>query len=379
MMTTDNKKSLGLYIHIPFCKSKCNYCDFCSVGGADEALKVRYINSLRRQISEWADKCRGYEVDTVYIGGGTPTFLAPETLASLIELCADKYSLAASPEISCECNPATTTAEGLRTLRVGGINRLSIGLQSANNNELRALGRVHSYRDFAKTFEGARRAGFDNISADLMYGIPDQTLESFENTLDELISLSPEHISAYCLKVEENTPFGRLGDALVLPDEDTATEMYLMATRRLASSGYEKYEISNFAKAGRESRHNMRYWLGCDYLGFGSAAHSYFGGERFSYAPNIVSYSRGVFDITDREKIGVDEKMTEYVMLRLRLSVGISLSDFEKRFGKGLFEAYPTLGSYENSGHIVIKDGGCHFTDEGFLVSNYILSDILDF
>ena len=285
-MTTDNKKSLGLYIHIPFCKNKCNYCDFCSVARADSELNKKYLDSLCREIAEWSGKCRDYLVDTIYIGGGTPTVLEASELVALVEECYKLYSVADGAEISCECNPATIDKNGLRAMREGGINRLSIGLQSANENEMRALGRIHNFDDFLRTFEGAREAGFDNISADLMYGIPEQTEKSLLYSLETLSSLSPEHISAYCLKVEGNTPFARLGDKLILPDEDTQYAMYKLIVDYLRSRGYDRYEISNFSKKGRESRHNLRYWTGKDYIGFGAAAHSYFDSERFSNAPN---------------------------------------------------------------------------------------------
>jgi len=376
-MTT--KKSLGLYIHIPFCKSKCLYCDFCSVVGENEGLKAKYVESLCLLIEKWAEKCKNYVVDTIYFGGGTPTTLGARELAKILECCYKNYDVTKDAEITTEANPATIDRDGLKILRTAGFNRLSMGLQSTCDDELRALGRIHSFADFVETYENARAAGFDNISADVMFGIPCQTRESYEKTLRDVISLAPEHISTYALKVEEGTPFGRLGDALVLPDEDEVAAMYLATARMLEAAGYEKYEISNFAKAGRESRHNLRYWLREEYLGFGPAAFSYFGGVRFSYAPNIVSFADGEFTIGEREKIDVDAEMTEYVMLRMRLSRGVDVADFKKRFGKDFFEVYPALLDYEKSAHVEISDGVCRFSDKGFLVSNFILSEILDF
>jgi oxygen-independent coproporphyrinogen-3 oxidase len=282
-------------------------------------------------------------------------------------------------EITVEVNPATVTHEDLKKLFNAGVNRLSIGMQSANNNELRDLGRIHTYSDFVKTYSDARSAGFDNVSADLMYGIPEQTMESFERSIRVLASLDPEHISSYCLKVEENTPFGRMGDSLVLPDEDTQCDMYELLSSLLPRLGYEKYEISNFSKKGRESRHNVRYWTGLDYLGFGAAAHSYFGGERFSTSQNILSFAKSEFIESEREKIDCEERMREFVMLRLRLLRGFALCDFEGEFGVSFLEKFKDVSRFERSGHIVIKDGRCHFTEKGFFVSSYILSELLDY
>ncbi len=318
-------------------------------------------------------------MDTVYFGGGTPTVLGVDELSRLLERCAVNYSFADNTEITFEANPATVDVEGLSVLRASGFNRISLGLQSTRENELRALGRIHSYADFCHTYGAARSAGFDNISADLMYGIPEQTEESLAESLRALCELRPEHISAYCLKVEENTPFGRLGDALVLPDEDTQYRMYMLVGDILRGAGYEKYEISNFSLLGRESRHNMRYWLGNDYLGFGAAAHSYFGGERFATEPNIVSFARGEFAESERERITGEERMLEYVMLRMRTVRGIPFSEFSSLFGEELTSRFPMLLHYRDSGYISLDGGCCRFTDRGFFVSNYILSEMLDF
>jgi oxygen-independent coproporphyrinogen-3 oxidase len=212
-----------------------------------------------------------------------------------------------------------------------------------------------------------------------MYGIPLQTLESFENTIDKITSLSPEHISAYCLKIEENTPFGKMADKLVLPDEDEQYEMYKLCVNRLARAGYARYEISNFSKKGRESRHNLRYWLGEDYLGFGAAAHSYFEGERFSYLPNVADFARGGYMLSEREKIEDGERLTEFVMLRMRLAEGVLLEEFEKRFARSFYEEFPAVRRFEKTGHIINDGRSCRFSDEGFFISSYILSEMLDF
>lgn len=378
MIMTD-KKSLGLYIHIPFCKRKCLYCDFCSLGASDSELIEKYVSSLVASIEERAQSCRDYEVDTIYIGGGTPTVLGAEQLRKIVDACGRYYSVKNGAEISCECNPATVSGEYLRDMYGFGINRLSIGMQSTHDNELLALGRIHSYFDFVKCFEDARGAGFDNVSVDLMYGIPEQSVESFGESLRRICELSPEHISTYCLKVEKDTPFGRMGDALVLPSEDEQYEMYMLMSEYLPKRGYNKYEISNFSKSGSESKHNMRYWLGADYLGFGAAAHSFFRGERFSLLPNVALFAEGEWRESEREIIDDTGAKLEYVMLRMRLADGIELDDFAKRFGEDFLSAYPAVFRFEKSGHITLHDGKCRFTDKGFFVSSYILSEMLDF
>ena len=297
-------------------------------------------------------------------------------------LCAltENFSIESGCEVSSECNPATADLQYLRELRSLGVDRLSIGLQSANENELRALGRIHSYADFVETYGNARAAGFENISADLMYGIPEQTVESFSHTLDSLTSLAPEHISAYGLKVEEGTPFGRMKEGLILPDEDAEYDMYMLCTEYLAARGYGKYEISNFARAGYESRHNIKYWRGEEYLGFGVSAHSYFGGERFANSRDIDRYIRGLDITEERRVISPAERMTEYVMLRMRMSEGVAHSDFYERFGRGFQSVYgERLAKYTDMGYVVTENCRTRFSDKGFFISNYILSDILDF
>ena len=382
MTTTDmctDKSRLGLYIHIPFCRQKCLYCDFCSVANAEEELKERYVCALASCIRESSKKARGYEVDTVYIGGGTPTVLSVSQMERVLGACFDNYSVSPCAEISCECNPATGGKEYFSELRRIGVNRLSIGLQSADDNELRALGRIHGYDDFVKTFKDARSAGFDNLSLDLMYGIPEQTAESFKNTLEKAVEISPEHISAYCLKVEENTPFGKMADKLKLPSDDEVSDMYELCSSFLADNGYDRYEISNFARDGKASRHNLRYWRCEEYLGFGAGAHSYFGKERFAFSHDIKAFANGEFLLSEREKIDNADEMLEFVMLGMRLSDGISLSDFRKRFGADALSVYPRIEEFVRSGHVLREGDILRFSEKGIFVSSYILSEILDF
>ena len=373
-------KKLGIYIHIPFCVQKCLYCDFCSFPKYSEEGIKAYVSALCREIKRYGERADGYSADTVYFGGGTPTLLPISEFERIFTQLRDSFSIAPDAEITCECNPATADREYFSALRELGVNRLSIGLQSVDESELRALGRIHSYLDFVDTYNSARQVGFDNISADLMYGIPKQTIESFGATLDKLIELSPEHISVYGLKVEAETPFGRMRDRLILPDEDSECEMYMLCSNRLYGAGYEKYEISNFARHGYESRHNLKYWTGGEYIGFGVAAHSYFGDERFANSRNIDGYLIGENIESERKKISHSEQMTEYVMLRMRLSRGVELLDFVERFGKDFDELYrDKLLKYERGGYVKREYGSVSFTDKGFLVSNFILSDILDF
>ena len=372
------RERLGLYVHIPFCLKKCLYCDFCSFPSYSEEMMDAYVRRLIADIEGYSAGFDGV-VDTVYFGGGTPTLLKERHFGSIFDAIAKGYHIHSDPEISCECNPATVDRKYLESIRNIGINRLSIGLQSANDAELKALGRAHSFSDFLETYESARRAGFDNLSVDLMYGIPEQTVASFGHTLDVVCGLAPEHISAYSLKIEDGTPFGKIRETLSLPDEDSECDMYALCGERLAESGYHKYEISNFAKDGFESRHNIKYWTGEDYLGFGVAAHSYFGGERFANSRDIAAYLCGE-DITEQRRvIPQKEQMTEYVMLRMRMTDGVELSDFKARFGVELEEFCGSIDRYVSGGFMKKSDKRVSFTDKGIFVSNTILSHILDF
>lgn len=371
-------EKLGLYIHVPFCLKKCLYCDFCSFPTYSEELMDGYVRRLSSDIERYSGDFGGV-VDTVYFGGGTPTLLKERHFDSIFETINNNYTVDSGAEISCECNPATVNREYLKSIRKAGINRLSIGLQSANDIELKALGRAHSFADFLKTYEDARCAGFDNVSLDLMYGIPEQTLASFSATLAKVCEIAPEHISAYALKIEDGTPFGKAKETLSLPDEDTECDMYALCNEALAQSGYQRYEISNFARPGFESRHNIKYWQGDDYLGFGVAAHSYFKGKRHSNSRDIAAYVRGEDITEERRAIPKKEQMTEYVMLRMRMSSGICRSDFKARFGVSLEEFCGELSRYVTLGFMTDDGERVAFTERGIFVSNTILSDILDF
>ncbi len=372
------KKSLGLYIHIPFCLKKCNYCDFCSFPNRTGDKMTAYTSELIRRLEAMAPVCEEYGIDTLYFGGGTPTLLPLSDWERLMGAIRTAYDLAPDCEITCECNPATADLGKLTALRLLGINRLSIGVQSADKTELSLLGRAHSFEDFLVCFRDARKAGFDNISVDLMYGIPAQTVKSFENTLKQVISLSPDHISAYGLKIEEGTPFWRQQTTLSLPDEDSEWEMYRLCSELLGQSGYRKYEISNFAREGKESRHNLRYWNRMEYLGFGVAAHSCFGGTRFGNSRDLSAFLRGEDITAEHVTLTAADERYEYLILGLRLTQGISEKEFFARFGCSFEEFYPRTEELIRMGYLRRENGRIAFCDRGFFVSNAILSDLPD-
>ncbi len=374
------KKSLGLYLHVPFCRQKCLYCDFCSFPRSDQDSLNSYVGALLADLEKWGGRCRDYTVDTVYLGGGTPTVLPAHLLSKILEGVGKWFSLSSTAEITAECNPATGSYWLFLAMRAAGYNRLSVGLQSAHEAELRALGRIHSLKDFYSTFEDARRAGFENLSADVMLGIPYQTEESFLQTLEALTALCPNHISAYGLSVEENTPFGRMGEKLILPDEDATTAMYERGVEYLAKRGWDRYEISNFAKAGYESRHNLKYWNCEPYLGLGPGAHSDLFGKRFGNSRDLDAYIEGRVILSEEQTPDLRERMNEYVMLQMRLAQGVLTKNFEERFGESFEEQFaPRFRSYAKEGFVNLSDKGVSFTPKGFYVSNAILSDVLDF
>ena len=282
-----NEKKLELYIHIPFCVKKCDYCDFLSFP-ADSNTQIRYVHALLQEIRYYGNLLGDYHVPTIYIGGGTPSWLEENLIYTVLQQVASSFHVEADAEISIECNPGTVTAKKLNVYQSAGSNRLSIGLQSTNNEELKALGRIHTCDQFLKTYELARNAGFENINIDLMSAIPDQTYEGWIHNLRTVAGLDPEHISAYSLLIEEGTPFA--SRTLKLPDEDTEYNMYEATAQILGEYGFEQYEISNYAKKGRECRHNVGYWIRQDYLGFGLGASSLYGKERFANTQDMKKY-----------------------------------------------------------------------------------------
>ncbi|MBQ7338486.1 MAG: radical SAM family heme chaperone HemW [Clostridia bacterium] len=373
-----NQQTAGIYLHIPFCIQKCQYCDFCSFPRANTATVSQYVDRLCDELRLRAPSAAGHRFDTVYFGGGTPTLLPAAQLIRLLDTVRCHYTTDIDAEITLECNPATADETTFSELRAAGFNRLSIGAQSFDDGELAALGRVHRANAIESTVVSARRAGFDHISLDLMYGIPYQTPASFTRSLECALSLNVEHLSVYSLIVEEGTPFYDRRNALPLPDEDTLCAMTEKLLLTLEQAGYHRYEISNFARAGYRSRHNLHYWNLDDYLGFGSAAHSLLNGERTGHSRDLDAYLRGV-DITEPEELLTpDAARDEYVMLRLRLTDGIDKALFFTRFGADFDVVYGQRAApYVRAGLLQDSPDRIAFTSEGFDVSNTVLAQIL--
>lgn len=374
-MTTDG---IGLYVHIPFCLSKCKYCDFASFGGVTGDVRARYVARL-------VEELRGYKrekripVDTVFFGGGTPSLLTDGELALIVSAIHDSFALSEDAEMTLEANPKTLTREKLDKYKLAGVNRLSIGMQSIHENELKILGRIHGYFDFEESFRLARSAGFENVSVDLMYAIPEQTVDSLRATLDKLLALSPTHISAYSLIVEEGTPFYRMKDSLALPDEDTECRMYELITEALLGAGYSHYEISNYARAGYECRHNLKYWRDEQFIGVGLSAYSYFEGSRYGNSREMNEYlSENYVKYRCVQPISSSDEEYEYAMMRLRLREGFSTRDYRGRFSKDFLDGRSELvKQYISAGLMLYEDGRLSLTERGFYVSNAILSELL--
>lgn len=381
-------KGLGIYIHIPFCVSRCKYCDFYSQTDLSAPLQDTYIDALCKHIKEYSLQTKQHVVTSIYIGGGTPSLLKPEHIKRLIKCIKSNYRLTVKCEISMEVNPGTVDYKQLKQIKKIGINRLSIGAQSFEDCELEVCGRVHSTEQIYQAVLDARKAKFDNVSLDFIYGLPGQTKETLRQSLSDAVELQVDHISLYGLKIEQGTPFWYSRKKLPFPDEDTECDMYLESVQFLQDAGYAQYEISNFAKQGKRCKHNLRYWNGDEYIGFGPAAHSYFGGKRFSFKKDLKLYIN-TFDQTKKvsEPI-IDEyidipytaRIAEYVMLRFRLNDGINKEMFRKRFDKKFDDVYYNrIKPFIASGHIVETKNGYAFTLKGMCVSNYILARVVDF
>ena len=364
---------LGLYIHVPFCRGKCPYCDFYSLM-PDEETVGRYTGRTLELMAEYGAGCP-HQVGTVYFGGGTPGVIGPKRLAALLEGAAKHFHLAPGAEVTCEVNPTGVSGGFFRELRGAGFDRLSMGMQSANTDELKLLGRRHGPDEVRQALALAREAGFGNISLDLMISLPGSALESLGKSIDFAAGLAPEHISAYILKIEPGTPFASRG--LELPDDDAAAGQYLFTVERLAALGYAQYEISNFSRPGYESRHNLCYWRGDEYLGLGPAAHSFYEGRRFHWERDLSGYLRGDSPRDD----GPGGSMGEFAMLNLRLARGLIESECVSRFGERGGELFARIsrraaGCPDNL--VSAGPGRVRFTPEGFLVSNALLSRLLE-
>ena len=376
-------RPLGIYIHIPFCRSKCEYCDFYSIaGGRDRDSMERYTDAVIAHLREAAARAGSYSVDTIYFGGGTPSFFGAARLKPILTEIFRRFDVAKGAEITLEANPDSITPHELRKLQRAGFNRISIGVQSDSNELLKALGRPHNYQQAVTAVRAARAAGFDNVSIDLMYGLPNQTREQWRHTLERALQLRPEHISCYGLKVEPGTPLDSYRDCANLPDDDTQADMYLCAVDYLESYGYEQYEISNFAVSGRESRHNLKYWLGGEYLGFGPAAASDFGGKRFTCARDLSGYIAGVKDggvvLSECEELPQRERAGEYLMLRLRTRYGVDPEEYTRLFRMPFAPLEAALAGYEKMGFARREGAAWRLTPSGFLVSNQIIGALLD-
>lgn len=373
----------GLYLHIPFCKSKCRYCDFCSFPHPKDEAVNRYVDALVAEIEAGRLRLTNHygappTIDTVYFGGGTPTLLPLPLWDKIMGTIHTHFSLSHDTEITAECNPATADIEYLRALRALGVNRLSIGAQSMNDGELKLLGRLHKSGDVVRAVSDARTAGFDNLSVDVMFGIPEQTRETLRQTLEALTALSPEHISVYGLQIEEGTYFGRHASELALPDEDTEGAMYADTLELLSRKGLLQYEISNFARPGSESRHNLKYWRRHDYLGLGLAAHSCLGDLRFSNTESMEEYL-SAWRAADVQRISAHDILCEKIMLGLRLAEGMDFSVLARDHGDAVYDYHKAFSPFVARGLMQEADGRLSFTREGMYVSNAILADVLDF
>ena len=372
------KDSLELYFHIPFCIKKCDYCDFLS-GPVTRAGQEAYIYALLREMKA-ASAIEKRTVDTVFIGGGTPSVPECGIMEKLLQGIGKNFQLAADAEVTIEANPGTLTPEKLALYRRYGINRISIGLQSPENQELRALGRIHNYQQFLESYHMAREAGFSNINIDLMFAIPGQTGEAWRAHLRQVAELKPEHISAYSLIIEEGTPFAEC--ELDLPDEDTEYRMYEDTAAILGEYGFHQYEISNYAKKGLECRHNKGYWQRTDYLGLGLGASSLVDHVRFSNTDNMEEYLRNsAFPEKircDRETLTEADEMAEFMFLGLRMTEGVSVREFEEYFGKNMESIYgEVLKKHFALGMLKKKNDRIFLTRRGIHVSNGVMADFL--
>lgn len=410
-----DKKKLELYIHTPFCVKKCDYCDFLSFP-ANTRTQITYVHALLQEIAYWGEIMKGYTVPTIYIGGGTPSWLEPELITAIMKQVHTVFCVEKDAEISIECNPGTVTAKKLSAYKDSGINRLSIGLQSVNNEELKLLGRIHTYEQFLKTYELARNAGFDNINVDIMSGLPYQNLEMFMRTLQQVIRLKPEHISAYSLIIEKDTPFySRYKfDAVaqdagikteILPDEDENYRMFKATQDILRQAGYEQYEISNYAKPGYECRHNIGYWTRENYLGLGLGASSLIDNVRYTNTKELYGYidASEKFEMVQpdmlieeenikpiegiwvgnnlmesAEIIGRKEQMEEFMFLGLRMNAGVARLDFEEAFGVPIEAVYlDQMNELRQQELISMSEGLIALTDRGMDLANYVMAKFM--
>ena len=380
-------KKLELYVHIPFCEEKCRYCDFLSFR-ADEGEKKAYVNQLIEEIKAQGQNYGEYLVSSIFIGGGTPTTLSGIWILDIMNAIRENFIVETDAEVSIECNPGTLSKSKIMHIKKAGINRISFGLQSSIEEELKELGRIHTYKDFLQSYQLAREYGFTNINVDLMSGLPNQTIDSYKTTLKRVCALKPEHISAYSLIIEPDTPFfdkyGSEEGSLLLPDENIDREMYALTKNILREHGYERYEISNYAKPGRECRHNIGYWTGVSYLGLGVGASGYVMNRRFHVESDYRKYMSVKMqqDITplyrDLEELDIKANMEEFMFLGLRLTRGVSRHEFNERFGVDMFEVFDR----QIKRNMMLKlmeynSPNLRLTEKGLDLSNMVMSDFL--
>lgn len=363
----------GLYIHIPFCMQKCKYCDFISYAGREEKIR-EYLDALYSEMKKY----KGTEIDTVFIGGGTPSVLSAKDIGVLCQNIKQSFSLSHDCEITMESNPGTLTEEKISAMLHGGINRISVGVQSFDDNELNIIGRIHTADDAYNNICLLKKCGFDNINIDLMTALPNQNMESLQKTLKTAVSLPVTHISAYSLIIEDNTPLEReySRGELILPTEDEDREMYQYTVGYLAEQGFNRYEISNFSKPGYECRHNIKYWECREYIGLGTAAHSYINSERFSNADSLCAYLAG--EIGERITLTENDKISEFMMMGLRMQKGVSVAEFKNRFGLNIKEFFaPQLEKFISLDLMEEKNGCYRLTDKGIDISNSIMCEFI--
>lgn len=363
--------TVGIYLHIPFCLGKCYYCDFCSEAVPTET-KAAYVNALCREISRFDG--RAISVDTLFFGGGTPSLLLPAQVEQVLDALHARFSFSKDVECSMEVNPATVTREKAKAFVSLGINRFSVGIQSFSDRELHFLGRRHTAEEAVACVRILREAGNTNLNIDLMYGLAGQTTADFRASVEKALSLAPEHLSAYALSIEEGTPLHANRHAYTFPSDDEVYEMYGMLTEKMKNSGYRHYEISNFAKEGYRCRHNLRYWEQKQYIGFGTAAHSYFGGRRYANGTKLADYINGTGQVVCEGPQTKEAMMAERVMLALRLDTGIS-EELLAEVAPPASSAF--VGECERAGYLSRRDGHIRLTDDGMYVSNSILCGLL--
>ena len=374
-------KTLGIYIHIPFCASKCGYCDFYSLAGCDK-LMPKYHNALMQHIREAGPQMRQYFTDSVYFGGGTPSYYGARRICDIFNTLKRSGLIYKTAEVTVEVNPDSVRYHDLVTLRSEGVNRLSIGAQCANDDLLKLINRRHNWKQVEAAVKNARSAGFDNISLDLIYGLPSQSKEDWAATLNSALALRPEHLSCYGLTLNEGTPMYSYKNSPILPGDDDQADMYLYTCETLERFGYRQYEISNFALPGRESKHNLKYWLLKDYMGFGPGAASCVGGVRYSYVRNLQKYISGVQSgdtiVDEYEKVGLLDRAAEYLMLGMRTVRGISPKEYHNIYRSDFAPLEELLQEYERKGWAANEAGRWHFTPSGFLLSNLLIGLMLD-